>query len=119
MAFKSSGIDFAKLLWEQHRIKYGPKGSYTPYPRQWKTTGILDGKVSPLSLCVKTGSDGIPWVYVEEGGVTGYESARLETLWYHHNDWTACAGGMGWSQLIIKKKQLIPILREMKDYINF
>lgn len=119
MAFKTSGIDFAKRLWEQHRIKYGPKDSYCAYPRQFKTRGLIDNeKVIPVSLRVDRGHDGETWVYVEEGAVTGYESARLADLWFRQGDWVACAGGMGWRRLDIRKEDLVPVLREIREWLG-
>lgn len=113
------GIDFEKMLWDKHRIRYGKKWvDYEPWPRQWRTRGILNNeKVVPLTFSLTIKPDEA-WVQIEKGGVTGYESAKFESLWSHHRDWCACAGGMGWSRLDIRWKDLAPMLREMKDYLS-
>lgn len=111
-------MDFSKLLWDEYKIKYGPKDSYCKYPRQWKTSGVLNKeKIVPLSLSLKK-HNGVYWVYIEEGGITGYESARLDSLWDNQTDWCACAGGMGYSRLDIRRYQLMKVIRDMKEHVE-
>lgn len=112
-------IDFAKLLYEQFQIKYGPKNSYSPYPRQWKVNGIKNkSNIVPVSLGLRRGYNNKWWIYIEEGGITGYESSELEGLRFHNRDWYACAGGMGYDSLRIPLFQLKKVIPEMINYIN-
>ena len=115
-------IDFKKRLWEEFNIRYGKEWiDYEPYPRQWRTRGIRvtrrgEGIVNITLSCKYHESLKNWYVYIEDGAVTGYESASINDLLKHSNDWLACAGGMGWDSLLIKKKDLIPIISQMKEF---
>lgn len=122
MTFRTSGINFAKILWEEYRIKYGPKNSYCIYPRRYKTRGIRIccytkiSQIVDLELSVNTNSNGERWLHIEEGSVTGYESARLNALEGNPSDWYACIGTpKRWDTLIIKSKDLKVLLKEIKE----
>ena len=116
------GINFEKRLWEEFNIRYGKEWvDYEPYPRQWKTRGIRtdrkEEKIVPITMSCRYHESLKSWyVQIEKGGVTGYESAEIHSLHDRGGDWSACAGGMGWNKLLIKKGDLIPMLREMKEF---
>ena len=116
------GINFEKRLWEEFNIRYGKKWvDYEPYPRQWKTRGIRtarkEEKIVPIIMSCHYHESLKQWsIQIEKGGVTGYESAGFNNLWCPLTDWVACAGGMGWDKLLIKKEDLLPVLREIKEF---
>lgn len=122
MAFKKMGIDFAKRLWEDHRIKYGPRDSYCDYPRRWRTRGIRTNErtgkeeIVQLEFIYYKKKNGEGWISIEKGGVTGYESAPIERLLIgarQKKDWLANMGGMGYDKLLIRHKDYGPMIREM------
>jgi hypothetical protein len=105
-------IDFKKILAEKYNIHYGPEGSYEEWPKQFECKAYRNGNETIVTL-VLLGD----YVHVEKGAVTGYESAKLDCLLEPFNcstqDWHACAGGMGWDKLVLKRCDYMPVLIDM------
>lgn len=63
-----------------------------------------------IVLVVRPGSDGKPWLFVDEGGPTGYESIPFEVLDRaidENKPWAACMGTQGrWDGLEVGVESL-------------
>lgn len=118
MAFKDLGIDFEKILWEEHRIKYGPEGSYCTYPRRYKLRGFRANrygeKIVKLEFSLVDGYKG-DVVQIEEGGVTGYEDYGIDILSKLNKGekFYLCAGCDRYDSLYVLADQYSDMVREM------
>lgn len=123
MAFK--GIDFAKHLWDEYKIKYGPEGSYSPYPRQYTISGFRENEMGGRVVKLKFSLDNsykYPVVKIEEGGVTGYEDYAADIIfkdrWKQGSaKFYMCAGCGRYDSLYVMKNVYEKmVLKMMKDF---
>lgn len=116
-------IDFAKLLWEKFNIKYGPKDSYCDYPKRFNTRGIRiscvsnESNIALLSFSLNRNKYGL-WLKIEEGGVTGYESILFKDLKNHKNDWFANLGNQKYDSLLLKKKDIALLIKDIEEFLS-
>lgn len=84
------------------------KATRTPRPY-----ANIDHKPQQVEVTLELKRGDEDWVIVTKGGVTGYESARLEALESTERGWMACAGCHNWDRLFISHDELHRALKEL------